>query len=287
MSDTPYFTCVFQMQQCSIDVARHVCDSRVDASKHLSLCLCVYCSWGMLKEAPQQQIPLIKCPEYSLTLTEVNRWSQAFDEHTLCINLDCRKRSFQVFDDLHLPVILCNNFLHYLSLILLCFCQWSNIIFWIKTCGWRQIPHVTVFHVRLSCLVLSSALYKQAGCGCACGHVLSTSEGQLWGSSFSLTYNTDGNIQDLFQPLVSCLSRQHCWTIVIFPQCCSQTLVTKLCCLIRLPSLWSKTALCASFKDKEIPQCTATWSNRNSTFLNILSAKRSRDSVKDCKDSEC
>lgn len=140
------------------------------------------------REDPQQQWPLIKGSEHSFALTEVSRWS--FDEYTLCTNSDCRTLSFQVFENLHLPVILSNNFL-ILSLSLSdsfsSSAKWSNIIFWIKTCGWCQIPHVTVFHVRLSCLVSSSALYEQTGCGCVCGHVVSTSEGQLWGSSLSLT----------------------------------------------------------------------------------------------------
>lgn len=85
--------------------------------------------------------------------------ARTFDEHTLCINLYCRTLSFQVFEDLHLPVILSNTFsIFSFSHSFSTSAKWSNIIFWIKTCGWRQIPHVTVFHVRLSCLVLSSAM---------------------------------------------------------------------------------------------------------------------------------
>ncbi len=219
MSDTPYFTCVFQMQQCSYRCGPARVWTQGWMPQNTFPCVSVYTVAGECwKKLLNNKYPLLNA------LSIPSRWprstdgARAFDEHTLCINLDCRKRSFQAFDDLHLPVILSNNFSIYLSLIppLLLPNEATSSSELRLVVGARYL--VTVFHVRLSCLVLSSALYKQAGCGCACGHVLSTSEGQLWGSSFSLTYNTDGNIQDLFQPLVSCLSRQHCCTIVIFPQ---------------------------------------------------------------------
>ncbi len=81
-------------------------------------CVSVYTVAGECwKKLLNNKYPLLNA------LSIPSRWprstdgARAFDEHTLCINLDCRKRSFQVFDDLHLPVILCNNFSIYLSLI--------------------------------------------------------------------------------------------------------------------------------------------------------------------------
>lgn len=130
--------------------------SRVDASNTFP-CVSMYTVAGKCwKKILYSKYPLLNALSIPSHWPRSTDGVRAFDEHTLCINLDCRTLSFQVFEDLHLPVILSNNFsIFSFSHSFSTSAKWSNIIFWIKTCGWRQIPHVTVFHVRLSCLVLS------------------------------------------------------------------------------------------------------------------------------------
>lgn len=164
MSDTPYFTCGFQMRLRRAAVARRVCVLQSSARwmsegpKGQKQCWITEVRQGDLGEKINSNDPVLN------PLNIPMRWPRSRDAARAVMNavLCTLTLSFQVLEKVHQPLILSNNLFIILSLSSFA-ANWSNLSSELFLCIVPDTLH-HCFPIHLFSLVPSDALYKQAGC---------------------------------------------------------------------------------------------------------------------------